>query len=80
MTQFSNDLVQEFPAQAAILTALKASNAAFHDLCEQYQTLNKVVHKIEAGLEAAADERLEDMKKQRLSLLDAIAQHLATAS
>ncbi len=80
MTQFSNDLIHEFPAQAALLTLLKTSNAAFHGLCERYQSHNKLIHKIESGLEAASDERLEDLKKQRLVMLDAIAHDLATAS
>jgi uncharacterized protein len=68
-----HDLHSEFPEHGEALHALKMNNAHFRALSDHYHELNRAIHRIEAGIEAAADERLEEMKKQRLVLLDEVA-------
>ena len=51
---------------------LKAEDAHYARLADQYHEVNREVHRIEAETEAASDERTETLKKQRLALLDEI--------
>lgn len=79
MSHVPHDLHSEFPADADILHGLKLGNHHFLAVSERYHDLNKDVHRIESGIEVASDERLEDLKKQRLALLDEVAQMIAQA-
>ncbi|QCI79464.1 DUF465 domain-containing protein [Hankyongella ginsenosidimutans] len=73
MSETGHDLHSLFPDDAATLHLLKIGNAHFRALAEQHHALEKDIHQIEAGLEPASDDRLEALKKERLSVLDAIA-------
>ena len=79
MTHVSHELHDEFPADAEILHKLKVGDAHFAKLAEQYQDLNREIHRIEAGIEAASDVRAEELKKERLSLLDEVSAMIAAA-
>ena len=79
MSHVLHDLAAEFPDDGAILHELKLSGAHFRNLSEQYHDANREIHRIETSVEAASDERLEGLKKQRLALLDAVAQLVANA-
>lgn len=79
MSHVPHDLHSEFPADADTLHGLKLGNHHFLAVSERYHDLNKDVHRIESGIEVASDERLEDLKKQRLALLDEVAQMIAQA-
>lgn len=68
-----HELHDEFPADADLLHRLKMEDAHFQKLAESYHTVNREIHRIEAEVEAASDERAEQLKKQRLALLDDIA-------
>ena len=72
-----HELADAFPDHAAALHRLKTTNAHFARLAEQHHTVNRQIHRIEAEIEAASDERLETLKRERLQLLDAIAAMLA---
>ena len=74
-----NELHEAFPEDAAAIQRLKRENAHFARLAERLHTVNRALHRIESGLEAASDERLEGLKRERLHLLDAIAARLETA-
>jgi uncharacterized protein YdcH (DUF465 family) len=73
MSEMGHDLHNEFPSEAPILQALKLESAPFRELAHRYHGLVREIGQIEAGLEAASDERLEGLKKQRLVVLDGIA-------
>lgn len=73
MTHVSHELHDEFPADAEILHKLKVSDAHFAKLADHYHDLNREIHRIEAGIEAASDERAEELKKERLSILDQVS-------
>ncbi|MBI1179788.1 MAG: DUF465 domain-containing protein [Alphaproteobacteria bacterium] len=76
MTHVPHELADEFPEFREKLHALKTSNEHFAHRAEQYHTVNREIHRIEAGVEAADDPRLEDLKKHRLALKDEIAEML----
>ena len=79
MTHISQDLHNAFPEDAETLRQLKAEDAHFQALAARFETIDDEARRIEAGLEAASDERLEAMKKTRLAVLDEIAVIVATA-
>ena len=67
-----------FPDDEAVLHALKIDNAHFRALAEQHNILAKQIYRIETDIEPASDEHLEELKKQRLALLDEVAGMIAT--
>jgi uncharacterized protein len=77
MTHTPHDLLAEFPDEGAILHELKTANAHFRQRADAYHHLNQEIHRIEAGIDAASDARLEDLKKRRLILLDEVSQIIA---
>lgn len=79
MTHVPHGLAEEFPDHAATLSRLMHSDGAFSILAQRYNDVNHTIYRIEAGLEATADDVLEDFKKQRLKLMDDIATHIARA-
>ena len=74
-----NELADAFPDDAEALHQLKLTNAHFARLAEQHHEVNREIHRIECEIEAASDERLEALKKERLHLLDEIAEMLENA-
>ena len=73
MTHVPHELHEEFPKAADTLHALKTSNAHFRTLAERYEAINHQVFRIESELDAASDDVLEKLKKERLQLKDEIA-------
>ncbi len=73
MSHTPHELADEFPQDTEILHHLKLGNGHFAKLSECYHAVNREIHRIESEVEAASDERAEDLKKQRLGLLDEIA-------
>lgn len=67
-----NELTAIFKRDRDLLTRLKQDDARFARLADEYHEVNRQVHRIEAEVEAASDERTEQLKRQRLGLLDAI--------
>jgi len=78
MSHADHDLAAAFPAAAAQLHALKLSDAHFRKLSDAYYHLDKAIHRAETGIEPTSDQHLEDLKKQRLTVLDAVAQMVAS--
>lgn len=66
-------LLAHFPDDKEALHALKLDNAHFRAVSDKHETLSKEIYRIETEIEASSDERLETLKKERLSLLDQIA-------
>ncbi|WP_442756015.1 YdcH family protein [Methylocystis sp. JAN1] len=78
MSHVAHELHEEFPEFAEAIHNLKAGNARFARIAEEYHTLNRAIHRMEANIEPADDATIEDLKKKRLSLKDEIAGFLAT--
>lgn len=79
MSHTPHELHDEFPNDAETLHKLKLDNSHFAKLADKYHELNREIHRIEAGIEPASDARSEDLKKERLHLLDEIAAMVAAA-
>ncbi|MHB2169893.1 YdcH family protein [Alsobacter sp. R-9] len=79
MTHVPHGLHEEFPTAAAKISSLKIGDAHFARLADQYETLNREIHRIETDVEPASDETLENLKKKRLRLKDEIAAMIRAA-
>ena len=66
----NHSLVSEFPEMRERIHRMKTSDNHFARLFAEYDTVEHEVHRIESGAEAASDDRLEALKKQRLHLKD----------
>jgi uncharacterized protein YdcH (DUF465 family) len=77
MSELGHDLHHEFSADHDALHELKVDNPYFRELAAKHHDLVQQIYRVESGLEAASDARLEDLKKLRLSILDKIATLIA---
>ena len=73
MSHVPHDLAEEFPLHADRLRELKASNAHFARLADEYHTVNREVHRVETECEPASDERATALRKRRMAIKDEIA-------
>ena len=76
MSNTPNELAEQFPQAVDNMHELKVSDAHFAKLHEDYHELNRAIHRAETNVEPTDDFHLEDMRKQRLALLDEIAPYL----
>jgi uncharacterized protein YdcH (DUF465 family) len=76
----NHSLINEFPEYRERIHQLKTTDNHFARLFDEYDVVEHSVHRIESGAEAASDERLEYLKKQRLSLKDSLYQMLQKAA
>ncbi|MBL4731017.1 MAG: DUF465 domain-containing protein [Rhizobiaceae bacterium] len=72
MSHVPHELAEEFPQQAEAIRNLKASDAHFARLADEYHEVNREVHRIEAGVEPSSDVRAEDLRKTRFRLKEEI--------
>ena len=72
MTLEKHDLHHEFPEFNAEIHHLKMNDNHFARFFTDYHEVNDEVHRIEQGVENTSDEYLEQKKKQRLKLKDAL--------
>jgi uncharacterized protein YdcH (DUF465 family) len=77
VSELGHDLHAEFPEDKMVLHELKQENEHFRGLAKQHHDLTQQIYRIDVGLDAASDIRLETLKKQRLGLLDEIAAMIA---
>ena len=77
MSHTPHELHEEFPEAAQKIHDLKQSDAHFATLADRYHVLNREIHRIDSGIEPASDDRTEELKKERLSLLDEVAKKLS---
>ena len=70
MTVDHHDLVHEFPEYKERIHQLKMDDAHFAKLFEEYNDLTNKIEVLENNEVPVADESLEDLKKQRLTLKD----------
>lgn len=76
MTHTPNELAEEFPNHVENMHDLKLNNAHFAKLAELYHEVNREIHRIETGVEAASEIHETSLRKQRLMLKDHIAEML----
>lgn len=68
----SHDLLHEFPDLEQKIAALRADDPEFARLMDEYDGLDARVRQIEELGTPVADETIEELKKQRLHLKDAL--------
>jgi hypothetical protein len=76
MSHTPHELHDEFPEAAQKIHDLKLGNSHFASLADRYHLLNREIHRIDAGIEPASDDRTEALKKDRLALLDEVTKML----
>jgi uncharacterized protein YdcH (DUF465 family) len=79
MSEAGHDLHSLFPADEQAIHALKMCSELFRALADRHHLLCQEIHRIEAGLDPASDRRLEELKKERLGVLDEIGAMVAGA-
>ena len=65
-----HDLNHEFPEHKERIHHLKMTDNHFSRLFNEYNDIDREVHKIEEGSENTSDEYLEELKKKRLKYKD----------
>lgn len=79
MSHTPHELADEFPQDAATIHALKTEDAHFARQAERYHEVNRAIHRIEAEIEPTSDDHAEELKKQRLALVDELAAMIKAA-
>ena len=79
MTHTPHELAEEFPAEAGKIQALKARDAHFAKLADEYHTVNRAVHRAETRIDLITEEDEEALRRRRAHLKDHIWQHLKQA-
>ncbi|MFN3576974.1 MAG: YdcH family protein [Tabrizicola sp.] len=73
MSNTPHTLQEEFPGEAAKISALKVSDPHFARLLTDYDSVNDKVHRAETRLDLLTEEEEEHLRKQRSRLKDQIA-------
>jgi uncharacterized protein YdcH (DUF465 family) len=73
MSHVPHELVEEFPGKNDAIHALRHSNAHFAKIADRYSDVNRSIVRMETNVEPADDFTIEDLKKERLKLIDEIA-------
>jgi uncharacterized protein len=76
MSHTPNQLDEDFPDMAERMHALKTSNNRFARLLEEYNDLNREIHRAETRVEPTSEDVEEELKRRRVRLKDEIAQML----
>jgi uncharacterized protein len=77
MSNTPNDLAEDFPDRIDRIRQLKTSNNHFSRLYDEYNELNRTIHRVETRVEPTTEDVEEDLKRRRVQLKDEIAAMLA---
>ena len=77
MSHTPHDLSEEFPAAVDRIHALRAQDAHFARLADEYHAVNRAVHRAETRIDALSDEAESALRQKRMHLKDQIARILA---
>jgi uncharacterized protein len=80
MSNAPNDLAADFPDKRDRIQQLKTSDNRFARLYEEYNELNRTIHRVETRVEPQTDEAEEELKRRRLQIKDEIMAMLDRAS
>ena len=72
MSNAPNDLAQDFPDKVDRIHQLKTSNGRFARLYDEYDELNRTIHRVETRVEPKPEEVEEELKRRRLQIKDEI--------
>ncbi|MEL6977755.1 MAG: YdcH family protein [Pseudomonadota bacterium] len=80
MSATPHALPEAFPDHQDLVKRLRAEHAHFAKLADDYDVVNESIHRGETNIEPMDDFHMEDLRKQRLRLLDEISAMLREAS
>ena len=72
MSNAPNDLADDFPDKADRMRQLKNGNNRFARLYDEYDELNRTIHRVETRVEPQTEEAEEELKRRRLQIKDEI--------
>jgi len=72
MSNAPNDLAEDFPDKRDRIHQLKTSDNRFARLYDEYNELNRTIHRVETRVEPQTDEAEEELKRRRLQIKDEI--------
>ena len=72
MSHTPHELAEEFPDHVDRMHALKAENAHFAKLTDEYHDVNRKVHRAETNVEPIGRFAEEELRKKRTQLKDEI--------
>ncbi len=70
MTVQTHELAEEFPEFKEQIHQLKARDAHFAKLSDEYHKVSREIKRMEQEIETVSDEYAETLKKKRLALKD----------
>lgn len=76
MSHTPHELAEDFPEHKQKIHDLKASDAHFAKLVDEYHEVNRTVHRMETRTEPVSDGVEEQIRRQRMLLKDKIAMYL----
>ncbi|MEM7053422.1 MAG: DUF465 domain-containing protein [Pseudomonadota bacterium] len=76
MTHTPHELAEDFPEHKQKIHDLKASDAHFARLADEYHEVNREIHRMETRVEPVSEEFEEMKRRQRMLLKDKIAAYL----
>ena len=72
MSNTPHALTEDFPEHVEKIAEMKAADAHFAKLTDEYHEINRAVHRAETDVEPTDDLHLQEMRKQRAHLKDQI--------
>ena len=72
MSNATNDLAQDFPDKVDRIHHLKTNNNRFARLYDEYNELNRTIHRIETRVEPKPEDIEDELKRRRLQIKDEI--------
>jgi uncharacterized protein YdcH (DUF465 family) len=80
MSNAPNDLADDFPDKVDRIHQLKTSNNRFARLYDEYNELNRTIHRVETRVEPRTEDEEEELKRSRVRLKDEILAMLEDGS
>ncbi|PLL12545.1 hypothetical protein C0V75_11440 [Tabrizicola sp. TH137] len=77
MSNTPHDLYEDFPEKVQAIHALKAKDAHFARLVDEYHAVNRAVHRAETRLDVLSSEHESELRRTRMKLKDDISRMLA---
>ena len=77
MSNTPHDLYEDFPDKAEAIHALKAKDAHFARLVDEYHAVNRAVHRAETRVDVLSAEHETELRQTRMRLKDDIWRMLA---
>ncbi|MDR6758241.1 uncharacterized protein YdcH (DUF465 family) [Mycoplana sp. BE70] len=72
MSNTPHQLAEEFPEYVGKIRHLREVDGHFHRITEDYDVVNRAIHRAETNIEPADDFHMADMRKERMRLKDEI--------